>query len=486
MEYFAGLDIGTTHTKLLVCNRELEIIFQSKSVYTKGFGATLDANEILHLAAGLIQEADQKLSFSVHNVTLSFSAAMHSLLFINQSAEPLTQVFTWADITSQPVIATLNQDPVAQQLFFETGTPLHPMSPFTKLAWFSQADPVLLMSAFKCIGIKEFLWFHFTGSWEIDHSLASATGLFSFKLMNWLPEAIRIAGVKSEQLSTPVLVTKQRNSKYSPAVLSYNLSENISWIIGGSDGCLAQIGSGAIYKGTAALTIGTSGAIRILLSKPWTDPHKELFTYILDEGEYVCGGATNNGGIVLQWWEKEVMSADGNAHSALDSFTSLAATVNPGADGLVCLPYFGGERSPIWNAEATGVFAGIKISHGQAHFKRAMLEGIGFSFRQLLEKLEAAGGPVHTIFGSGGFTNNSWWVQLMSDILQRPVMVTKAEADASALGAIAIGMKATGRISNWEDFKSLLKLPQIQYNPDPQTKPLYENNYKYFLRLCHC
>jgi len=237
-------------------------------------------------------------------------------------------------------------------------------------------------------------------------------------------------------------------------------------------------------KGTAALTIGTSGAIRITLTELWIDERKELFTYLLDEEHFVCGGSTNNGGIALQWWEQQVMEKDNDIGTVVQSFEAALKNSLPGADGLVCLPYFGGERAPVWNAAARGVFSGIHNCHQQADFKRAILEGIGFSFRRLLEKLERAGGRIDKIYASGGFSQKPWWVQLMADILRKPLLVDIADADASAMGAIGIGLKAEGIISDWPEFARMVVRTFTTFNPEQQTTEIYNSNYQHYCRLC--
>lgn len=482
MPLYAGLDIGTTHTKLIICDSTVNILFQAKQGYTKGFGDTLDCIEIRDIVTALFLKAVDSGVCTDQHLVVTLSTAMHSLVLLNEAAEPQTALYTWADTRSQPVVRELENDAAVHQLFFETGTPFHPMSPLCKLAWMHRSTPELLRKACKTVGIKEYLWYTITGQWEVDYSIASASGLFSQKTMEWHPEALELAGIGEHQLAVPVPVTRSANSSFGDFTSACGLPEDTVWVIGSSDGVLAQIGSGALSSGVASLTIGTSGAIRVTIPAFITDPQKELFTYHLDSEHAVSGAAINNGGIVLQWWQRQVMELTNDLPAALENFTASAASVVPGCEGLVCLPWFGGERAPVWNAEATGIFAGVRNTHGQAHFKRAIIEGICFSFRLLLEKLEASFGPIHTIYAGGGFTASKWWVRLLADILQRP-LILRDDADASALGAIATGMKSRGAIEHWEDFAKLVSGKTELYNPDIHANTAYLNNYGLFLRL---
>lgn len=480
MPLFAGLDLGTTHTKLLVLDEKGNLLHQAKAAYTKGFGAHLDPQEILILSLQLLFETFSNKDGIEELVYLSLSAAMHSLVLVDENCYPLNSMTTWADTSSQDIVAKNRKEPVIRTLVAETGTPFHPMTPFAKLWQIKEEQPDLLARVFKCIGIKEFIWYHLTGYWEIDHSMAAATGMYAPLLQDWHPLALELAGIRNDQLPEihPVERRVDRGILNKPGY-------RFVYILGGSDGCLAQIGSRAMQPGVASLTIGTSGAIRLVLPQFKSDPDSGLFSYQLDSDNYVCGGPTNNGGIVLQWWEEKVMGKTAPLGILLDQFEKEAASVLPGCEGLVCLPYFGGERAPVWDASSSGMFAGIRMNHHQGHFKRSMVEGVCFIFKQILERIEEVNGSVLRIIASGGFTQSEWWLQVMSDVLERRIEVGKEDADASALGAIGVGMKSAGVIRNWTDLEKLLPFSYKMVEPDSSTNTIYRNQYQQFLRLCH-
>ncbi len=480
MPLFAGLDLGTTHTKLLVLDEKGKLLHQAKTAYTKGVGSQLDPQELLELSLRLLTETFSHTDGVEQEVFLSLSAAMHSLLLVNENGNPLTAMTTWADTSSQELVARYRTDKRIHKLVAETGTPFHPMSPFAKLLYMQAQSPGLLSTAYKCIGIKEFIWYHLTGRWEIDHSMAAATGLYAPALEDWHPLALELVDLQKKQLpalrAVDALVKEGRLTQKG---------YQFRYVLGGSDGCLAQIGSRAMAPGVASLTIGTSGAMRVVLPEFRTDPDSGLFCYQLDTHTYIGGGPTNNGGVVLQWWEEKVMDNEAPIDVLLNRFEKEAASVMPGCEGMVCLPYFGGERAPVWDAASSGIFAGIRMHHRQAHFKRAMVEGVCFIFRQLLERMEAVHGPVKRIITSGGFTQSKWWLQVMSDVLERRLEQAEQEADASALGAIAVAMKAAGFISKWTDFEAVLPFNYTIIDPDNTRFLVYRKQYQQFLRLCH-
>lgn len=476
MQYYAGLDIGTTHTKLVITDALLHPVAQWKRGYRNGFGARLDANEIRAHCIDLLQEAAIALPAGASALWIGFSSAMHSLLLVDEKGEALTAVMTWADNSSLPWVEANKAAGVS--LFNHTGTPFHPMSPLAKLGWLQETNQPLLQKMHRAVGVKEFIWFHLTGEWEIDHSIASATGMFAIETRTWYQPALALAGIKEDRLSMPVSVFHSR------PLHTVDFPCAVRLVQGGSDGCLAQLGSNLLQPGAAALTIGTSGAIRITKPTADIDAGKRLFTYVLDEAYYVQGAPINNGGLALQWWNQDVAGGSIDPAASILAFEQDLANTAAGAEGMVCIPWFAGERAPVWDANARGSFHGISIAHTRAHFGRALLEGICFQFRLLLLLLEEQSRPIEKIFASGGFTGSKAWLQLMADILQRPIHVPVQPIDASALGAIAMAMRAAGQIDHWPAFVEVNTQAADVYHWQAQTKAVYDTQFDIFRELC--
>ncbi|HLZ88519.1 MAG TPA: FGGY-family carbohydrate kinase, partial [Puia sp.] len=224
-----------------------------------------------------------------------------------------------------------------------------------------------------------------------------------------------------------------------------------------------------------------SGAVRMTTAEPETDRQERIFSYILADGYYVCGGATNNGGNVLQWYAGQVLGRKGADAGELERLVAEADEVPPGAEGLVFLPYLLGERAPIWDARARGVFFGVRSIHDQRHFLRAVLEGVSFSLRQIGASLEETIGPIGQIHASGGFTQSATWLQLIADVFQKNVAVS-GSADASAIGAAQMGLYALGIVPSLDAAASLVRTEAV-YEPDAGRAAVYRENYAVFTEL---
>jgi gluconokinase len=206
-------------------------------------------------------------------------------------------------------------------------------------------------------------------------------------------------------------------------------------IIGASDGALANLGTGA--TGTnLAVTIGTSGAARLIVKHSTVDKAMRTFCYHVKDDAFIIGGGNNNGAVVLQWLKEQLLETG----DSYEDMLKLASGVPPGSSGLIMLPYILGERAPLWNADAKGVFFGITKQHRKAHFVRAAVEAVIFSMfsiaKILLEK-----NTVNAVYASGGFVKSELWLQVMADVFELPVHVSGA-SEASAYGAVILGAEA--------------------------------------------
>jgi gluconokinase len=242
--------------------------------------------------------------------------------------------------------------------------------------------------------------------------------------------------------------------------------------LGASDGCLAQLGSNAMDEGVLTITLGTSGAVRRVGGKKTKDPERKLFRYLLDEDSLIVGGATNNGTVILDWFAQEFFSSP----MSLGELTKLASEVPAGCDGLLALPFLQGERAPIYNPDARGVFFNVSLQHTRTHFLKALMEGVCFELRSIVKSVEAACGPSKKVLVSGGFTHAPEWVQLLSTILGKELIVSGTH-DASAIGAAQVAFKAL-KLS----FQ-LNQSQQITFTPDDSLRELYNSRFAAFEAL---
>lgn len=312
-------------------------------------------------------------------------------------------------------------------------------------------------------------------------------GMMNLTELTWDKEALKIAGIREDQLSTLVPTTQIFTHCDSELALQMGLDPHTLFVIGASDGVLSNLGVNAIGKGEIAVTIGTSGAIRTIIDRPQTDEKGRIFCYALTEDHWVIGGPVNNGGIVLRWIRDEFASSEVETAKRLgldpyEVLTKIAERVRPGANGLIFHPFLAGERAPVWNPDVRGSFFGLTLSHKKEHMIRAALEGVIFNlYTVFLALMECMDEPVTRIQATGGFARSAVWRQMMADIFDSEVVVPESY-ESSCLGACILGLYATGEIENFAVASDMIGSTH-KHTPDEDAANAYRQLMPSFINL---
>ncbi|WP_309120546.1 gluconokinase [Paenibacillus sp.] len=482
--YIIAADIGTTSTKAVVVDTAAGAVRAVTSIeyplHTPAPDrAEQDPDEIARAVETAVRSAVERAGIAASDVRcVVFSSAMHSLIALDRDGKPLTPSITWADNRAASYVDILKAQTDAHAIYAATGTPIHPMSPLLKLMWLRDKAPAIFERAGTFAGIKEYVlagWFG--GRLVVDHSIASATGLYSLERRDWHEPALRAAGIDATRLPELVPTTCALEGLDRAVAERLGLAPGTPVVVGASDGVLANVGAGALEPDEFAVTIGTSGAVRAIVREPRTDPQGRTFCYALSDDRWVVGGAINNGGVLFRWVRdhlatKEADEARAAGIDPYEALTALAQQAPPGSGGLVTLPLFAGERAPYWNADVRGVFFGLSLAHGKPHMVRAVLEGVGYAVRSVAEAVADAAGRPREIRASGGFARSPFWRQTIADVLGAPLTVPDA-IESSALGAAALGLVALG---DWPDFAGAKawSASSHTHEPNPATRATYD------------
>lgn len=458
MQHILAIDLGTSHCKAVIVTKMGEVLNTwqviSPSISNEPGQHEQDADELFNRVIGLMKNAFESSAGSAISC-VCFSAAMHGLMAVDAAGKPLTNLITWADTRSDVYAKQLLKQPIALKIYQHTGPPIHSMTPLCKLLWMKAERKEIFDRAYKFISLKEYIFFRLFNKYIIDCSIAAATGYFDIYTKTWNADALTILSIGAEKLSTPVEVTHAETALLPYYQSLFNIQQQVSFVTGASDGTLANLGCGAVTKDKLAITIGTSGAVRVVVPQPFERKLNTVFIYLLTEGMYVVGGPTNNGGNVLQWFVQQVLQR-ADVDKGFNEALMLAESIGPGAEGLIFLPYINGERAPVWDALAKGAFIGLTARHNQSHLARAVVESICYAVYDVFFSMENLKDDVQVIYASGGFTKSDFWVQLVADIFGKKVMVNDV-ADASAIGAAMIGMLAQGWIKDISEAQQMVK-----------------------------
>lgn len=451
-----GLDIGTSSAKAVAFDLRGQVLSEGSVPYPTAAPrpgwSEQSPERVCKAAVRALGLAAAPLKTPLLGIAIS--GAMHSLIALDKKGRPLTPSLLWSDNRSAQVAAQLKGSPLGRNIYRHTGTPIHPMSPLPKIAWLREHQPDIFKAAAHFIGIKEYIVHRLLGRLWTDYSMASATGLFDANRLDWHPPSLEFVGIEPSRLAKPVSPFTSLPLPKGKISEATGIRGGTPIVIGASDGCLANLGAGALSSADAVLSIGTSGAFRLTSTAPVFDEQERIFNYLLFEKNepaanatfrqqrFVTGGASNNGAVVYTWFLRQFYGMAPSAKGMAKHWKALDE-VPPGADGLLFLPYLHGERAPLWNAGAKACFVGASPKHTRAHFHRAVLEGILLNMALIGEVVAEKTGGFSRILANGGFTKLAPWVQMAADIFGKEVHVFPNEG-GPALGAAALGAAALG------------------------------------------
>lgn len=325
----------------------------------------------------------------------------HSLLALDGTGRPLTPVLGWRDTRSARAAEWLARRVDAPAVHARTGAPVHPSFWPAKLAWLAQAEPDVFREAAVFVSLADYL----LGGPTTSVSIASGSGLLDLATQTWDEELLDVLGVDAQRLP--------------------RIADIPVWL----DGACSNLGTGCTGRTRAALTVGTSGALRILYETEQPQPRPGLFLYRVDGRRVFEGGALSDGGNLHAWLERTLAPAEG---SLLER--------SPQEHGLTVLPFLGGERSTGWDADATGAIAGLTFATTPRDLRQAALEGVALRFAAIADLLP----EVEEVVATGGALGaEPEWIQLMADALARPVTASAVE-EGSLRGAAVAALERRG------------------------------------------
>lgn len=471
MKYIIGMDVGTTATKGVLYDEKGKAVFSASKGYpliqTKIGQAEEDPKMIFDAVQEIIFALAQKVDGEI--AAISWSSQMHSLIGLGKDNDLLTNSITWADNCAKNIVQDAKRSGLAQKIYRKTGMPMHPMAPIYKLLWLKDKKQELFNQAEKWIGIKEYLIFRLTGKLVVDTTMAAGTGMLNLETLTWDQELLDLLNVKRDQLPEIAQPTEIIAPIKEDYVQKLGINPDTKIVLGASDGYLSTIGVNAIDSDHFALNVGTSGAVRTIVDQPKIDQKASYFCYPVDKKHYLLGGPVNNGGIVFNWARQTLFDADETPQDYLD----VAQTASAGSRGLIFLPYLGGERAPIWDANACGSFVGLTRMHQKPEMARAVIEGIIFNlYDAAFSLIKNTKKPV-AINATGGFLKNDFVRQLCADIFNVPI-VTMKEQQSGTLAAMFLTRQALGLNEKLSEIKQFDQIAKV-YFPNQKEAAVYQN-----------
>jgi gluconokinase len=464
-----ALDVGTSSTRAMLFDARgvavPDVAAQTpyKMRLTPDGGVEADADDLVEVAAGVIDEALAEAGPLAGRIAgVGTSCFWHSLLAVAEDGRARTPVYTWADDRSAAAVDALRGVLDETVLHDRTGCVIHTSYWPAKLRWLAETQPELPGAGGRWVGFGDYLLARFTGRLACSVAMASGSGLLNQHTADWDHTLLGQLGVDPARL--PELIDRDESlpSLRDEWAARWPALARVPWFPAIGDGACNNIGSGCVVPGRLALSIGTSGVMRVTVEADDVAIPPKLWCYRIDRRRFLLGGALSNGGVVVDWLRSTMHMPDDAAEQA--------AALPPDAHGLTILPFLAGQRTPDWNPRATATLLGLTLETTPVAIVRAGMEAVAYRFALVHELLRSLVPDHYEIIVSGGAIAH-WpvWPQIIADALGHP-LVASLEPEASARGAALVALAGAGVIGDLDDLPVDLGRT---YEPHPENHAIY-------------
>lgn len=420
---------------------------------------------------------------------IGVSSQGESVTAVDDDGRAIGPALVWLDNRAAAEAREL-EDRFGNALVYErTGVPdVNPTWTAAKLLWWRRHEPARFRDAARFVLVEDFMLRRLTGRFVTDGGIQCTTMLFDIRERSWWTPMLEAVGVGPERLPEIVAPGSVVGTLTTAAAEALGLPAGLPVVAGGMDQGAGAVGVGNIGGGMISESTGGALTIQAAVDRHGGDPSGRTPVYLHSApGMYLYCPVCPTGGMALTWFRDEFGApeterAAAQGRSGYDLLTDLAATVQPGCDGLTMLPHLAGAFSPEYEPAARGVFAGFTLAHRRGHFVRAVLEAVAFMLRRNLELLAGAGAHATEVRAHGGGVRSSLWNQVKADVCGLPI-VTLAGEDAAVRGDAMLAGVAVGAFADLAAAERALVITGARFEPDPATRAAYDDAYDRYVRL---
>jgi xylulokinase len=375
---------------------------------------------------------------------VGFSGQMHGAVMLDARSDVVRPALIWCDVRTEKQCRELTERIGAEQLIRLTCNPALTNFTLTKLLWTRENEPENWERVRSVMLPKDYVRFRLTGEKATDVADASGTLMLNVSRRQWSDEVLEATGIARSVLPSLHESAEVCGKVSAIGAEATGLAVGTPVVAGAGDQAAGAIAMGVVTPGAVSATIGTSGVVFAATDRPALDPKGRLHTFChAVPGRWHVMGVTQAAGLSLRWYRDQFSRAPAvDGQDPYELLTAEAATVPPGAEGLLWAPYLMGERTPHLDPAARGVLAGLTASHTRAHIIRAILEGVAFSLNDTFAIFAEMNVPVKSIRLGGGGARSPLWRQIQADVYGQDVEIVEAEEGAAFGAAILAGVGA--------------------------------------------
>lgn len=444
------VDIGSSSTRTLLFDREGREVLGSLARVEHSLRSTADGGVEDDAPAALERVAtciDQTLAqvgaLATQIGAVALDSYVSNVLGVDAAGQPLTPIYLYADTRSSAAARELRARLDEQAILQRTGCPLHSSYLPARLYWLQLTQPAIVRQVARWFSLGEYLFWHWFGHTQLSFSVASWSGLLNRHSLTWDAPLLAELGLDPAQFSPLVDANAALHGLRAPYAARWPSLAQIPWFPAIGDGAAANLGSGCTTAARVALTVGTTGALRVVLPSLPKVP-AGLWCYRVDRQRILLGGATSEGGNLFAWLRSVLQLGDPVTVEA-----ALAAG-QPDAHGLTVLPFLAGERSPGWASDLRASIVGLSLNSTALDILHAGLEAVAYRFALIAQLLipQLPDAPCFVANG-GALLNSPAWAQICADVLGQPLYAS-AITEPSSRGAALLALESLGVLANLE------------------------------------
>lgn len=473
MEAILGIDIGTTSTKAILFDPRHGVIAEAERttelISSHAGWAEEDANlwwkNVCVLARELV--ADR------HIAAVGVTGMVPCVVLTDESGELLRASIQQNDARAIDEIAEMRSRFDCKRIVARTGAPITQQSIAPKLLWLARHEPEVWSRSALVQGSYDFIVSRLTGAAGVEVNWAIESGLYDLQTQSWAEDILASADIPPAMLPQIRQPTDVAGFVSQAAAAATGLSEGVPVMTGAADHVAAAFAAGVIDEGDMLIKLGGAGDILMATNAPLVDERLYFDLHVIP-GKYLPNGCMATSGSLIRWFQREL--AQGLPLRELDD---EADAVGAGAGGVLALPYFLGEKTPLNDPDARGAFVGLHLGHTRAHLYRAVLEAIAYAFRHHIEVFTELGQAPRRVRISDGGAKSLLWTQIIADVIGMPVEIVGGQGGAAVGAAFVAGM-AAGTFSNWRDIE---RFTTVTSTIESHTTDAYERGYHAFRSL---
>lgn len=494
-ENILTIDIGTTTAKAAIFHVNGSLLAvegrEYPTYYPRPGWAEQDPEDWWSTTVLLLRSLLEKTKIDPRSIMgICISSQRETMAFIDESGRSLGRIPIWMDRRSTPQAERIKEKMSAKEIYAKTGLVVDATFTATKLLWFKENTPDLLKRAKVGLQPKDYLVFKLTGRTVTDHSVASRTMLFNINLKRWDEELISELGLEeySHILPDSLPSWEIAGEITREASLTTGLAEGTPVLAGTGDRTAEVLGAGILSSGKVEESTGTGSTTATLLNKPILD---SKMRYSVGVGPipdtWALEAGMSTAGAILRWFRDQLaegvnLLASSTKRRAYEYLDMEAEYIPPGSNGLIVLPFFSGARSPRWNPYARGVIFGLTVYHTRAHIFRAIMEGIAYEVRKILEVLGEVDIKPREIILMGGGAKSPTWARIKANVTGLEVVLPEL-LDAALSGDAMLVSVSSGAVKNYEDAAKIFFRERLRIAPDKSQVEIYNKYYALYEKL---